>query len=41
LPLVTAISEARGKAELASEAFKIQDEEWEALLSGHYRTDIK
>jgi hypothetical protein len=41
LPLVTAISEARGKAELADEAFKIQDQEWDALLSGHFRTDIK
>jgi hypothetical protein len=41
LPLVTAISEARGKAELASDAFRIQDQEWDALLSGHYRTDIK
>jgi len=41
LPLVTAISEARGKAELANEAFKIQDEEWDSLLSCNYRTDIK
>jgi hypothetical protein len=41
LPLIAAISEARAKAELASQAFSIQDDEWEALLSGHYRTDIK
>jgi hypothetical protein len=41
LPLITAISEARGKAELAGQAFHIQDKEWDALLSGHYRTDIK
>ncbi len=41
LPLITAISEARGKAELAGENFKIQEQEWDALLSGHYRTDIK
>jgi hypothetical protein len=41
LPLIAAISEARGKAELAQENFKIQEQEWDALLSGHYRTDIK
>jgi hypothetical protein len=41
LPLIGAISEARGKAELAQENFKIQEQEWDALLSGHYRTDIK
>jgi hypothetical protein len=41
LPLITAISEARGKAELAGQAFNIQDKEWDALLSGHYRNDIK
>jgi hypothetical protein len=40
LPLIAAISEARGKAELAQENFRIQDREWDALLSGHYRTDI-
>ncbi len=40
MPLIAAISEARGKAELAQENFKIQDREWDALLSGHYRTDI-
>jgi hypothetical protein len=41
LPLIAAISEAHGKAELAEENFKIQEQEWDALLSGHYRTDIK
>jgi hypothetical protein len=41
LPLIAAISEARGKAELTQENFKIQEREWDALLSGHYRTDIK
>jgi hypothetical protein len=41
LPLIAAISEARGKAELAGENFKIQEQEWESLLSGHYRTDIR
>jgi len=41
LPLITAISEARGKAELSATAFKIQNQEWDALLSGHYRNDIK
>jgi len=41
LPLITAISDARGKAELAGEAFQVQEQEWDSLLSGHYRTDIK
>jgi hypothetical protein len=41
LPLIAAISEARGKAELAEQAFRIQDTEWQALLSGHFGTDIK
>jgi hypothetical protein len=41
LPLVTAISEARAKAELANEAFKIQDQEWDSLLSGNFHNDIK
>ena len=40
LPLITAISEARGKAELAGENFRIQEQEWDALLSGHFRNDI-
>jgi len=40
LPVVSAISEAREKAELAQETFKVQQEEWEAVLSGHFRNDI-
>jgi hypothetical protein len=41
VPLIAGISEARGKAELAQENFGIQEQEWDSLLSGHYRTDIK
>jgi hypothetical protein len=41
LPLIAAISEARGKAELAQKNFEIQDEEWDAILKGNSRIPIK
>jgi hypothetical protein len=34
LPLISAISEARGKAELAQENFRIQEQTWDAILKG-------
>jgi hypothetical protein len=39
-PLAAAISEARGRAEHAHDLFEIQRQEWDALLSGHFRNDI-
>jgi hypothetical protein len=38
--LIVAISDARGKAELAQQNFEIQKQELDSLLSGHYRKDI-
>jgi hypothetical protein len=38
--LIVAISDARGKAELAQQNFEIQQQELDSLLSGHYRKDI-
>jgi hypothetical protein len=38
--LIIAISDARGKAELAQQNFEIQQQELDSLLSGRYRNDI-
>jgi hypothetical protein len=39
-PLLTALSEAREKAEGLEEVLKVQELEWNAVLSGHYRNDL-
>jgi hypothetical protein len=41
LPLIDSISQARAKAELAQQNFKIQEEEWDAILKGNNPRSIQ